>query len=260
MISGGRRDRESEDSMAEKAQSNVFSGQVALVTGGGKRVGRSIALGLARAGANVAVNYNTSREGAAEVVKEIESTGRTAAAIQADVSKRSDVERLFATTQKQFGRLDILVSNTGIFFPAKFEDLTDEQWDRTLNTNLKSQFLCAQTAAPIMQRQGRGRIVNITSLGGLLVWPSYTHYNVSKAGAIMLTRCLARTLGPEILVNSVAPGTIGFPGEQHQDYIDRVPLHRTGTGDDIAEAVIYLAASDFVTGQTIAVDGGRLLV
>jgi len=246
--------------MAEKPQGNVFAGQVALVTGGGKRVGRAIALGLGRAGANVVVNYNTSRDGAAEVVKEIEAMGRKAIAVQADVSKRADVQTLVATAQQTFGRLDILVSNTGIFFPVKFEDLTDEQWDRTLNTNLKSQFLCAQAAAPIMKLRGRGRIVNITSLGGFLVWPSYLHYNVSKAGAIMLTRCLARTLAPEILVNSIAPGTIGFPGEQHQDYVDLVPLHRTGTGDDIAEAVIYLASSDFVTGQTIAVDGGRLLV
>jgi NAD(P)-dependent dehydrogenase (short-subunit alcohol dehydrogenase family) len=246
--------------MAEKVQASPFAGQVALVTGGGKRVGLSIALGLARTGADIVVNYHTSEKGAAGAVEEIRGMGRRAVAIQADVARRADVEKLFAAAQKEFGRLDILVSNTGIFFPEKFEDLTDEQWDRTMNTNLKSQFLCAQTAAPIMKRQGRGRIVNITSLGGFLVWPSYMHYNVSKAGAIMLTRCLARTLGPEILVNSVAPGTIGFPGEQHQDYVDLVPLHRTGTGDDIAEAVIYLASSNFVTGQTIAVDGGRLLV
>jgi NAD(P)-dependent dehydrogenase (short-subunit alcohol dehydrogenase family) len=246
--------------MAEKVQASPFAGQVALVTGGGKRVGLSIALGLARTGADIVVNYHTSDKGAAGAVEEIRGMGRRAVAIQADVARRADVEKLFAAAQKEFGRLDILVSNTGIFFPEKFEDLTDEQWDRTMNTNLKSQFLCAQAAAPIMKRQGRGRIVNITSLGGFLVWPSYMHYNVSKAGAIMLTRCLARTLGPEILVNSVAPGTIGFPGEQHQDYVDLVPLHRTGTGDDIAEAVIYLASSNFVTGQTIAVDGGRLLV
>jgi pteridine reductase len=148
-----------------------------------------------------------------------------------------------------------------MFFAAKFEELTDEQWDRIMDGNLKSQFLCAQAATPIMKKHGRGRIINISSLGGLLAWPSYTHYCVSKAGVIMLTRCLARALGPEILVNSVAPGTIQFPGEApDQDYIQRVPLHRTGTGDDIADAVIYLATSNFVTGQIVAVDGGRLLV
>jgi NAD(P)-dependent dehydrogenase (short-subunit alcohol dehydrogenase family) len=168
---------------------------------------------------------------------------------------------LFAAAEKEFGRLDILVNNAGMFFAAKFEELTDEQWDRVMNTNLKSQFLCAQAAVPIMKRQGRGRIINLTSLGGILPWPAYTHYCVSKAGAIMLTRCLARALGPEIVVNSVAPGTIQFPGElPDEDYIRRAPLHRTGTGDDIAGAVMYLATADFVTGQTIVVDGGRSLV
>jgi NAD(P)-dependent dehydrogenase (short-subunit alcohol dehydrogenase family) len=148
-----------------------------------------------------------------------------------------------------------------MFFAVDFEALTEEQWDRILNTNLKSQFLCCQTASPVMKRQGRGRIINISSLGGLLPWPAYTHYCVSKAGSIMLTRCLARALGPEITVNSVAPGTIQFPGEvPDEDYIRRVPLHRTGTGDEIAQAVLYFATADFVTGQILAVDGGRLLV
>jgi NAD(P)-dependent dehydrogenase (short-subunit alcohol dehydrogenase family) len=238
-----------------------LEGQVALVTGAAKRVGRSIALRLAADGAAVVVNYATSMNEADALVREIQSGGTMATAIQADVSKRAQVANMFTTAEKEFGRLDILVNNAGMFFPAKFEDLTDEQWDRILNTNLKSQFLCAQAAAAIMKRQGRGRIINISSLGGLLAWPGYTHYCVSKAGSIMLTRCLARALGPEILVNSIAPGTIQFPGEPpDEDYVQRVPLHRTGTGDDIAGAVAYLATAEFVTGQVIAVDGGRMLV
>jgi NAD(P)-dependent dehydrogenase (short-subunit alcohol dehydrogenase family) len=168
---------------------------------------------------------------------------------------------MFAAAEKEFGRLDILVNNAGRFFAAEFEELTDEQWDGIMNANLKSQFLCAQAAAPIMRKRGRGRIINLSSLGGILPWPAYTHYCVSKAGAIMLTKCLARALGPEILVNSIAPGTIQFPGEApDEDFIKRVPLHRVGTGDDIASAVLYLATVDFVTGQIIAVDGGRSLV
>ena len=168
---------------------------------------------------------------------------------------------MFAAAMEKFGRLDILVNNAGAFFAVKFEEITDEQWDGILDTNLKSQFLCAQAAAPIMKKQGSGRIVNISSLGGMLAWPAYTHYCVSKAGVIMLTRCLSRALGPEVLVNSVAPGTIEFPGEApDEDYIQRVPLHRTGTGDDIADAVAYLVKSEFVTGQVIAVDGGRMQV
>jgi NAD(P)-dependent dehydrogenase (short-subunit alcohol dehydrogenase family) len=243
--------------MAEKA----LVGRVALVTGAGKRIGRSIALRLANEGADVAVNYRTSRDEAEEVAAEIQRIGRRAIAVQGDVSRRDDVQKVFAAVEKEFGRLDILVNNAGKFFAAKFEDLTEEQWDDILNANLKSQFLCAQAAAPIMKRQGRGKIINLSSLGGLLAWPAYTHYCVSKAGVIMLTRCLARALAPEILVNSVAPGTIQFPGElPDEDYIQRVPLHRTGTGEDIADAVAYLASTDFVTGQIIAVDGGRLLV
>ena len=235
--------------------------QVGLITGAAKRIGRSIALRLAREGADVAVNYETSKAEAEDLVAEIRGMGRRALAVQADVSKRAEVERLFGAVVKEFGRIDILVNNTGTFFAAKFQELTDEQWDRIMNVNLKSQFLCAQAAAAIMKRQGRGRIVNLSSLGGLLPWPAYTHYCVSKAGVIMLTKCLARALAPEILVNSVAPGTIQFPDEPpDQDYINRVPLHRTGTGEDIAAAVLYFVTSDFVTGQILAVDGGRVLV
>ncbi len=238
-----------------------LEGQVALITGAAKRMGRSIALRLAAEGAAIIINYATSKRDAEALVREIAGSGPRAAAMQADVSKRADVEKMFAAVEKEFGRLDILVNNAGAFFEAKFEELTDEQWDGILDINLKSQFLCAQAAAPIMKRQGRGRIINISSLGGLLPWPSFTHYCVSKAGSIMLTRCLARALAPEILVNSVAPGTIQFPGEPpDEDYIRRVPVHRTGTGDDIAGAVAYLVRADFVTGQILAVDGGRLLV
>lgn len=235
--------------------------QVALVTGAAKRMGRSIALRLAAEGADIAINYESSKPEALQVVEEIKALGRRAIAVQGDVSQRSDVQKLFAAVEAEFGGLDILVNNAGMFFAADFESLTEEQWDRILDTNLKSQFLCCQTAAPIMKRRGRGRIINISSLGGLLPWPAYTHYCVSKAGSIMLTRCLARALGPEITVNSVAPGTIQFPGEApDQDYIRKVPLHRTGTGDEIAQAVFYLATADFVTGQILAVDGGRSLV
>ncbi|HUJ39749.1 MAG TPA: SDR family NAD(P)-dependent oxidoreductase [Candidatus Acidoferrales bacterium] len=238
-----------------------LSGQVALVTGAGKRIGRSIALALAREGADVAVNYSRSAAGAETTAAEITALGRRSAALQADVTRRADVERMFAAIDSRFGRLDILVNNAGAFFHVPFEQLTDEQWDGILATNLKSQFLCAQAAVPLMRRQGRGRIINLSSLGGLLAWPGYTHYCVSKAGSIMLTRCLARALAPQILVNSIAPGTIQFEGEPpDEDYIRRVPLHRTGAGDDIAQAVVYLATAEFVTGQVIVVDGGRSLV
>jgi 3-oxoacyl-[acyl-carrier protein] reductase len=237
-----------------------LEGQVALVTGAAKRIGRSIALRLAADGADVAVNYLSSKPEADAVVREIEVLGRNAIALQGDVGRKPDVERIFSEVEKAFARLDILVNNAGMFFAAKFEELTEEQWDRIMNGNLRSQFLCAQAAARIMKRQGRGCIVNISSLGGILAWPAFTHYCVSKAGVIMLTRCLARGLAPEIRVNSIAPGTIQFPGEApDEDYIRRAPLRRTGKGEDIAQAVAYLVTADFVTGQVIAIDGGRVL-
>jgi pteridine reductase len=239
-----------------------LAGQVALVTGASKRIGRSVALRLASEGADIAVNYRNSKAEADEVVTQIVSMGRRAVAFQADVAKKVDVTALFAAVEKEFGHLDILVNNAGMFFPAKFEELTEEQWDRIQGTNLKSQFLCSQAATPMLRRSGHGRIINFASLGGLLAWPDYTHYCVSKAGVIMLTRCLARALAPEITVNAIAPGTISFPGDAPElasDYIRRAPLHRTGSPQDIDDAVVFLAQSAFVTGQVIVVDGGRSL-
>ncbi len=241
---------------------SALAGKVALVTGAAKRIGRGVALRLASEGADVIVNYRSSRMEADEAVAQISATGRRAMAFQADVAKRADVAAMFAAIEREFGRLDILVNNAGMFFPGKFDELTEEQWDTILDSNLKSQFLCSQTAAPMLRRSGQGRIINFASLGGLLAWPAYTHYCVSKAGVIMLTRCLARALAPEITVNAVAPGTISFPGdapEIAEDFIRRTPLRRTGGPEDIDDAVIFLAQSPFITGQVIIVDGGRTL-
>ena len=221
-----------------------------------------MALRLASEGADVIVNYRNSKDEADEVVAQITAMGGRAVAFQADVAKREEVIAMFGAVEKEFGRLDVLVNNAGMFFPAKFEDLSEEQWDHIMDTNLKSQFLCSQAAAPILRRSGQGRIINFASLGGLLAWPAYTHYCVSKAGVIMLTRCLARALAPEITVNAVAPGTISFPGDAPglaEDFIRRAPLQRTGTAKDIEDAVVFLAQSPFVTGQVIVVDGGRSL-
>jgi len=237
-----------------------LAGKVALVTGAARRIGRSIALRLAQEGADVVVNYRHSGDDAEHVAGEIRAMGRHARAIQADVSVLEEVRGMFRTVELDMGRLDILVNNAGVFFAAPILQMTVQQWDTVMNSNLKSQFLCSQAAAPMLKRNPPGRIINLSSLGGMLAWPSFTHYCVSKAGSIMLTRCLARALAPEILVNSVAPGTIQFEGEApDEDYIRRAPLHRAGTGDDIADAVAYLAIADFVTGQIIAVDGGRSL-
>jgi len=239
-----------------------LTGKVALVTGGAKRIGRGVALRLADEGADVIVNYRSSKDAALEVVAQILAKGRRAAAVQADVAKRVEVNALFGAIERDFGRLDILVNNAANFFPAKFEEITEEQWDGIMDANLKSQFLCSQAAAPLLRRSGVGRVVNFASLGGLLAWPAYTHYCVSKAGVIMLTRCLARALAPEITVNAVAPGTISFPGdapELGEDFVRRAPLGRTGAPQDIEDTVAFLVRSSFLTGQVIVVDGGRSL-
>lgn len=238
----------------------ALAGRVAIVTGGAKRIGRSIVEKLAAEGADVVINYASSKPEAESLASDVRKLGRRALAIPANVSVKQEVQQMFQKIEGEFGRLDILVNNAGMFFAADFLDLTEEQWDTIMSTNLKAQFLCAQAAAPLLKRSGHGRIINISSLGGMLPWPKFTHYCVSKAGVTMLTRCLARALAPEILVNSVAPGTIQFPGEGlDEDYVRRAPLHRTGKGSDIADAVFYFVSSDFVTGQILAVDGGRSL-
>jgi len=235
---------------------------VALVTGAGKRLGRVIALSLARAGANLIVHYNESHQGARATLREIDAMGGEAMAVRADVSRPQQVAAMFRAVEKRFGGLDLLVNNAGIFFPAQWDQLSEKDWDRTLGVNLKGAFFCAQGAARIMQRRGRGRIVIISSLGGLQAWPDYMHYCASKAGVISLTRSLAKALAPRIQVNSVAPGTIVFPNERldarRKRMLRSIPLQKAGRPEDIAEMVLFLATrSDFITGQVFVVDGGK---
>ena len=241
---------------------NPLRGRVALVTGAGRRIGRVIALTLARAGAQVIVNYHRSRAGAQATVREIEAWGGNALALRADVSRPEQVRRMFRTAEKRFGRLDILVNNAGTFFRVPWNRLRERDWDRILEINLKGTFFCAQAAARVMQRQKRGHIINISSLGGLQAWPDYLHYCASKAAVISLTRSLAKALAPYIQVNSVAPGTILFPGEKRdaemENIIRSTPLRKAGRPEDIAEIVLFLAAqAGFITGQVFVVDGGK---
>ena len=237
-----------------------LQGQVALVTGAARRIGREIALRLAAEGAPVAVHYRRSRAEADAVVAEITAAGGEVMCIAADLTRHDEIETLFGAVERRFGRLDILVNSAAAFFPTPLAETTEEQWDRLLDANLKSQFFCAQRAAPLLRASGRGRIVNFASLGGLVAWPRFTAYCVSKAGVIMLTRCLARALAPEVTVNAVAPGTISFAEdapELAENYIRQAPLARTGTPQDITAAVLYLVQAPFVTGQVLVVDGGR---
>ena len=238
-----------------------LQGQVALVTGAAKRMGRAVALRLAREGADVVVHYNRSRTEANEAVAEIEALGRKAIALPAGLRNVSQIQRLFQQSDVRFGRLDILVNSAANFLPARLEDTSEETWDAALDTNLKAPFFCAQAAAPMLKKSG-GVIINFADIGGILPWTGYISHCVSKAGVIMLTKCLAKALAPEVRVNAIAPGTItmsGDPSEWEADFIRRAPLHRAGMTEDVADAVSYLIHAKFVTGQVLIVDGGRTL-
>jgi NAD(P)-dependent dehydrogenase (short-subunit alcohol dehydrogenase family) len=238
-----------------------LQGKVALVTGGAKRIGRAVAVRLARDGANVVVHYNRSRAEAEEAVVEITGLGRESTALQTDLTSLAQIKRLFQQITEQFGRLDILVNSAANFLTARLDDTTEKIWDAVLDTNLKAPFFCAQAAAPLL-KHSRGSIINFADIGGILPWPGYIPHCASKAGMIMLTKCLAKALAPEVRVNAIAPGTItmsGDPSEWEAEFIRRAPLHRTGTMDDVADAVSFLVHSTFITGHVLVVDGGRTI-
>jgi pteridine reductase len=238
-----------------------LQGRVALVTGSAKRIGRAVAVRLATEGAHVVIHYNRSKSDADSAVAEIEKLGRKAVALQADVGNVAEIKRLFQQTAEHFGRLDFLVNSAANFLHAQIEDTSEKLWDTALDTNLKAPFFCAQAAASLL-KQTHGVIINFADIGGILPWPGYIPHCASKAGVIMLTKCLAKALAPEVRVNAIAPGTITMsddPSEWEADFIRRAPLHRTGTTDDVADAVSFLIHSPFITGQVLVLDGGRTL-
>ncbi len=239
----------------------ALQGRVALVTGAAKRIGRAVALRLATEGADVVIHYHRSKPEADAAVAEIASLGRRGVALQADLCSLADITRLFQHTTEQFGRLDILVNSAANFLPAHLADTTEKMWDTALDTNLKAPFFCAQAAAPLL-KQSHGVIINFADIGGILPWPGYIPHCASKAGVIMLTKCLAKALAPEVRVNAIAPGTItmsGDPSEWEADFIRRAPLHRTGTTEDVADAISFLMHAEFITGHVLVLDGGRTL-
>jgi pteridine reductase len=237
------------------------AGRIALVTGGARRVGRAFSLALAEAGCDVVVNYNGSADEAAETAADIERLGRRAVTVQADVARTEDVARLVRETEQAFGRLDVLVNNASLFERTPVADITEQEWDRVLGVNLKGPFFLSQAAAPLLRRDGGGVIVNIVDLSALQPWPSFAHHAVSKAGLLHLTRVLARALAPDIRVNAIAPGTVLPPQTTAgEDGSERRVVSRSGDTDDVARALLYLVQSDFVTGENLVVDGGRMLL
>jgi 3-oxoacyl-[acyl-carrier protein] reductase/pteridine reductase len=233
----------------------ALDGQVILVTGSAKRIGRGIALRLAKEGARVAIHYQGSEAEARATAHECGD----APIFRANLERVAEIEKLFADVERHFGRIDGLVNNAARFTRIDPLKVTEADWDYIHSVNLKATFFCCQQAARRMIAGEGGRIVNLSSLGGLRPWSQHAHYCSSKAGVIMLTKALAKAFAPKVTVNSVAPGVIlfGEPDERTERLICKTPAARAGKPEDIADAVtFFLTATNFVTGQILAVDGG----
>lgn len=246
-----------------------LTNQVALVTGAAHRVGKAIALELARQGVNILVHYGGTAENVVrETVHDIKSLGVDAFAVQADLSNPDSVNTLFSELREHFGRLHILVNSASNFQKRDLLDVTLDDWQTTLNTNVTAPFLCIQAAVPLMRENNPpgGVIINILDKGALQPWPQYPHHGVSKAALMALGQVSAVNLAPDIRVNGIIPGAVMKPAGSNMSDAEweaigkKTPLQRTGSPDDVGRAVVYLAAESFVTGAIIHVNGGEHLV
>ena len=235
-------------------------GRAALVTGAGHRIGRAIALALAGRGMRVAVHYNAAADGARETVRIIESGGGSAAAFVADLRRGDTAASLVADVAAHFGALDVLVNSAAVMRRTPFGSIDAMQWDDIMAINLRAPFLLAQAAAPHL-RAAHGAVVNIADLAAFETWPGYLPHSISKAGVVTMTRALARVLAPEVRVAAVAPGTVLLPEgwrEADAEHLRQTtPLQRNGSPDDVTSTVLFILDSDYLTGETIIVDGGR---
>ena len=248
-----------------------LDGSVSLVTGSARRLGKQIAVTLARRGSHIAVHYGGSEDAARLTAEELRGLGVEAEPFGADLTRPAEIDRLFARIGERFGRLDVLVNSAASFERGSFESITVEQWDEVQALNLRAPFLCLQRAAALMRREPRAdgapaAAINIGDLSGLVPWSNQAHHGVSKAGLQQLTRLAARDLAPDVRVNAVVPGPIlPPPGMAFEDpawrrTVDRLPLRRAGEPGEVGEAVAFLAASDFITGATLLLDGGESLL
>lgn len=237
-----------------------LKGKVALVTGAGTRVGRTIALALGKAGMRVAVHYSSSQKGARETAEEIVRGGSEARTLPGDLMDPATGPRLVEHTVKVFGALDVLVNSAAVMLRTPVGEVLVEDWDAMFALNLRAPFFLSQVAARAMGERG-GAIVNIADLAAFETWRGYIPHSITKAGIVQMTRGLAHALAPKIRVNAIAPGPVLLPDGWTQEQADRListtPLGRLGSPEDVAQAALYLLGADYVTGETIIVDGGR---
>jgi pteridine reductase len=237
-----------------------LSGRVALVTGAGRRVGQAIAIALGGRGMRVAVHYHGSAEGADETVAKIVASRGEALTFKADLSRTDAARPLVDKVVAAFGSLDVLVNSAAVMVRTPFGEVTAEQWDSMMALNIRAPFFLTQVAAPHL-RKASGAVVNIADLAAFETWPAYVPHGISKSGVVHMTRALARVLAPDVRVNGIAPGTVLLPDDWSTQADERLrqttPLGRTGSPADVSATVIFLLESDYITGETIIVDGGR---
>lgn len=237
----------------------TLAGKRALVTGGARRMGRGIALELAKAGASVAITYRTAPEEAEATLRELSAMGVEAMAVRCDVRDALNITEAVDEITSEFGGLDLLVNNAGAFETEALENISVEQWDAMFETNTRGPFLVAKAAYPFL-KESCGRIVNIGSLGGIHPWATHAHYCTSKAALHMLSMTMAKAWAPEVSVNCVAPGMIvhgDVAGAEYEHFVSKTPMKRNGKVEDITAAVMFFATGpSFITGQLLAVDGG----
>ena len=258
-----------EEPVSINLPNNLFAGKTAVVTGASRGVGRATALRLAEAGANVVVNYLNNDVEALETVRICQNKGGDAIAVQADVSDMVDAQKLAKQTLDRFGRIDLLVCNAGVWEGAPIEDMTEEIWNKVINTNLKSAWATTKACVPAMKKQSKASIVMVSSTSGQRGEANYSNYSASKGGMISFTKALSSELCPKIRVNAVAPGWIetamvrpAFEDEKYYDsVIATIPLNRIATTDDVALSICFLLSdwSRHITGEILNINGGSVL-
>ncbi|HHE74517.1 MAG: 3-oxoacyl-ACP reductase [Deltaproteobacteria bacterium] len=244
-----------------------LEGKVALVTGSSRGVGKAVALGFAASGADVVINYTSNQNAADNVVTEVQSMGRSAVAVKADVAVKTDVERLVNTAAEKFGKLDILVNNAGFTRPAMMVKMSEDQWDQVVDIHLKGAFMCSQAAGRLMKEQNSGKIINVTSVAGIVGTVGQINYSAAKGGIISMTKSIAREMARyNVCANVISLGIVATDMTEKirtdeklkEIYMNRILLKRFAEPDDISPAFVFFASDDsnYITGQLVCVDGG----